>query len=141
VIVDTSAFLAYFNAREPAHQEVAEILEGARSPLRYSPLVLAELDYMVLSRRGVAAERAVLQELQKPPWRLVVLNDNDIYDATQLISKYADTPIGLTDAVNMVLAERYETWEIATLDRRHYSFLTTMSGRSLAVLPSQANFQ
>ena len=61
VIVDTSALLAFFDASEPDHEAVSEVL-GAADALVVSPCVVAELDYLVATRHGVDDELAVLDE-------------------------------------------------------------------------------
>ena len=63
MIVDTSALLAYFDANEPQHQAVSEAIESSDETLVVSPYVIAEVDYLVLTRHGSEAERAVLAEL------------------------------------------------------------------------------
>ncbi|WP_454299230.1 PIN domain-containing protein [Salana multivorans] len=68
MIVDTSALLAYFDAGEPAHRSVAAVIDAATSPLVVSPYVVAEVDYLVLTRHGTAAELVVLEELAGGAW-------------------------------------------------------------------------
>ncbi len=55
MIVDTSALLAYFDANEPSHAAVAAV-NGTEAPLVISPYVIAELDYLVLTKHGPAPE-------------------------------------------------------------------------------------
>ena len=63
MIVDTSALLAYFNAREPDHEAVADVIDGNEELLVVSPYAVAELDYLIAKRVGVDAELEVLREL------------------------------------------------------------------------------
>ena len=51
-------------------------------------------------------------------------------------SDVADARIGLTDAVNVVLAGVYHTTRIATLDRRHYPVLRLLDGNPVEIVPS-----
>jgi uncharacterized protein len=44
--------------------------------------------------------------------------------------------IGVADASNVVLAERYRTRTIMTLDRRHFDVLRPVTGGRLTVLPA-----
>lgn len=135
MIVDTSALLAYFDANEPKHAEVARIIETADGPLIVSPSVIAELDYLVLTRHGTDAELAVLDELSSGAWELAEMTSARIHAATEIVRRYADQPIGLTDAANVVLADVYRTRQIATLDRRHFEVLRFDDHTAVEILP------
>jgi predicted nucleic acid-binding protein len=135
VIVDTSALLAYFDANEPQHQAVSEAIESSDETLVVSPYVIAEVDYLVLTRHGSEAERAVLAELAGGAWELAPMDRTRLEAAADLVRRYADVPIGVTDASNIVLAQAYQTDTIATLDRRHFSILRFADGSAPRVLP------
>ena len=135
MIVDTSALLAYFDSAEPDHQAVSRAIERSGDVLVASPYVVAELDYLVATRVGVDAELAVLAELSGGAWELAEFGPADVEQAASVIEKYRDQRIGLADASNVVLAERYRTRTIATLDRRHFAVLRPMRGGRFTVVP------
>ncbi len=135
MIIDTSALLAYVDANEPQHHAVAEVIEGSEEPLVVSPYVIAEVDYLVLTRHGAEAEHGVLDELAGGAWELAVMDRDRLSMAADIVQRYADVPIGLTDASNMVLAQAYRTNTIATLDRRHFSILRFGDGSAPKILP------
>jgi hypothetical protein len=135
VIVDTSALLAYFDTDEPDHQAVAAVLDDADEPLVVSPYVVAELDYLVASRLGVTAELAALAELAGGAWDLPAIDDQGLNAARDVIERYADQRIGVADASNVVLAARYRTQTIVTLDHRHFDVLRPITGGRFVVLP------
>lgn len=135
LIVDTSALLAYFDAAEPDHAAVAQALEVAADLLIVSPYVIAELDYLVATRHGAEAELAVLDELASGAWELASFGPDDLRRARSVVAKYGDQRIGVADASNVVLGERYGTRTIATLDRRHFEVLRPISGGRFTVLP------
>lgn len=135
MIVDTSVLLAFFHPKEEHHQQVSALLGAAREPLILSPYVLAELDYLVLARAGVANELAVLRELLSPAWELARVTNAQIEQAVRLIDQYADQGIGLADAVNVVLANANKTRRIATLDHRHFSVLRLADGSPVEIVP------
>jgi uncharacterized protein len=135
VIIDTSALLAYFDNDEPDHHAVAAILDNTDQPLVVSPYVVAELDYLVASRMGVAAELAILAELAGGAWELPAIDGAGLKDAHAVIERYADQRIGVADASNVVLAARYGTHTIVTLDHRHFDVLRPLAGGSFTVLP------
>ena len=135
MIVDTSALLAYFDASEPDHGAVAKVLEGADEPLVVSPFVIAELDYLVGTRLGVGVELAVLAELVGGAWDLPAIDAEALRDASMVVERYADQRIGIADASNVVLAARYQTQTIVTLDHRHFDVLRPLTGGRFTVLP------
>ena len=134
LIVDTSALLAYFDASEPDHAAVEEAL-AANDLLIISPYVIAELDYLVATRHGVEAELAVLEELTGGAWELGNFGLDDLKQARSIIAKYRDQDVGVADASNVILAERYRTRTIVTLDRRHFEVLRPITGNRFTVLP------
>ncbi len=135
MIVDTSALLAYFDRREPDHAAVAEVLEGSTEPLVVSPYVVAETDYLVATRHGIDAELAALAELAGGAWELPAFEAPDLAAASRVIERYADQSIGVADASIVVLAARYRTKTIVTLDRRHFGVVRPLAGGRFTVLP------
>ncbi|MDR1393635.1 MAG: PIN domain-containing protein [Bifidobacteriaceae bacterium] len=135
VVVDTSALLAFLDAKDVSHGRVAAALAQAPRPLIVSALAVAELDYLVLSRYGVAAELAVLEALSSPAWRIIWLDQAEYRAALGLVRTYADQRIGLTDASALILARRYQTNVVATLDRRHFSAVRLPTGEAVRIIP------
>lgn len=135
MIVDTSALLAFFDADEPDHDAVSRVLLDSDGPLVVSPYVVAELDYLVASRLGVRAEVAVLRELAGGAWELPAFGAEDLADALTLAERYADQAIGVADASNVVLAGRYRTRTIVTLDHRHFEIVRPLGGGRFTILP------
>ncbi len=134
VIADTSALLAFFDASEPDHEAVSEVLAAADA-LIVSPYVVAELDYVVATRHGVDNELAVLDELAGGAWHLAAFDEQELERARGVIASYKDLEIGVADASIVVLAERYRTRTIVSLDRRHFDMLRPIGGGYFEVLP------
>jgi len=135
MIVDTSALLAFFDSAEPRHRDVARTIEAADETLVVSPYVVAELDYLVATRHGVQAELAVLDELGGGASELACLDAAELRAARTIVDRYADLQIGLADASNVVLAQRFGQTSIVTLDRRHLSVLRALDGSALTLVP------
>lgn len=135
MIVDTSALLAFFDTDEPDHDAVSAVLGEATEPLVVSPYVVAELDYLVASRLGVSAELAALSELAGGAWDLPAIGPEELGQACSMIERYADQQIGVADASIVVLAARYRTRTIVTLDRRHFAVVRPLTGGRFTVLP------
>jgi uncharacterized protein len=135
IIADTSALLALFNRGDHAHTKVVTFLDANDEPLAVPPFVVAELDYLVATRIGVQAELAVLRELAGGAYDLPALDAGDLSVCADLIHKYADQNIGVTDASIAVLAKRYQTTSILTLDHRHFGVLRSIDGAPFTLLP------
>ena len=135
VIVDTSALLAYFDSSEDRHVDVAAVLDRADPPFVVSPYVVAELDYLLLKRKGQAAERATLREIANEGWRLAAFPPDLFTKALELIESMPDQAIGIADASLIVLAEANRTRTIVTLDRRHFSVLRFSDRSAPELLP------
>lgn len=129
LIIDTSGYLAGVFAKHPEHAAVRRLLATVDQPPVLSPLVVAEIDYMVLDARGVEQELAVVDELTGGAYELADVDLDDLRAARHLAEKHRDLKIGLTDAVNAVLAERYETNEILTTDQRHFRAIVPLTRR------------
>lgn len=136
MIVDTSALLAYFDSGDTWHAAVSGVIDPAREELVVSPFVVAELDYLVATRIGVDAELQVLDELSGGAWELPAFGPSDIAEARAVVAKYRDLRIGVADASNVVLADRWDTRRVVTLDRRRFSVLRTQRGRAFILLPA-----
>ena len=59
----------------------------------------------------------------------------DLAQAHAVVERYADQPIGLADASIAILAARYQTRTVVTLDRRHFGFIWPIDGGSFEILP------
>lgn len=135
MIADTSGLLAYFNVAEPAHERVKAAVEKASGPLVVSPFVIAELDYLLATRLGVEAALAVLGELASGAYELPALGAADIAVCAQILQKYRDQQIGVADASLVVLAKRFRTRTILTLDRRHFDVVKSLENKRFLVAP------
>lgn len=134
IIADTSGLLALFNQREPTHEQV----RGAITEddlLVVSPYVVAELDYLLATRLGIDAELTVLEELAGGAYELAQINADDVGEAARMIRRYRDQDIGITDASIAVLARRYGTRTILTLDRRHFGVIRPLDGGRFKLIP------
>ncbi len=138
IVLDTSGLLAAVDADQRFHQATREVLERNQTSLVLSPFVLAELDYMVLTRVGYVQELALLDEVANGAYRLEPFSAEDVADTATLLRQYEDLGIGLADASNVILADRHDTLDILTLDERHFRPLRNARGRPFRLLPFDA---
>lgn len=127
LIIDTSGYLAGTAAKHPLSEAIRDILRAAAEPPVVSPLVLAEIDYMVLDKAGVAQELAVIDDLTSGAYEIADVDVDDVRAARSLAARHRDLKVGITDAINAVLADRYDTNEILTTDQRHFRAITPLS--------------
>ena len=138
LILDSSGLLAAIDEVQEDHSAAREVIESTRGPLVISPFVLAELDYMILTRMGQGRELALLGEVARGTYRLESFSEEHVAKAIEIVERYADFRIGLADASNVVLANRHDTLDVLTLDERHFRVLTGPGGRPLRLLPADA---
>lgn len=136
ILVDTSGLLAAIDASQRAHAAARTALEEAPPPWILSPFVLAELDYLLATRVGQPAERALLAEVGRGVYRLEAFEPGDIAAAERLIGRHADLRLGLARASLAVLAHRYGVRDLLTLDERHFRALRGPGGRPFRLLPA-----
>ena len=138
LIIDSSGLLAAIDGGQEDHIGAREVIESGRGPLLISPFVLAELDYMILTRMGQGRELALLGEVARGAYRLEYFSEEDVAEAMEIVERYADFRIGLADASNVVLANHHDTLDVLTLDERHFRTLRGPGGLPFRVLPADA---
>ena len=138
ILLDTSGLLAALDKAQRLHEEAAASLAGARGALLLSPFVLAELDYLLLTRVGSAPRAALLEEVARGAYRLESFSAADVDEARRIIERHADLEISLADASIAVLAGRHGVRDVLTLDERHFRVLTTKR-KPFRLLPADAD--
>lgn len=135
MICDTSGLLAAFDPDDTRHAEAAEALRAAATAV-LSPLVLAELDYLVRRRHGSEAARRVGRELTGGAYEVAPMTAVDVRRSLDVDERYAGLELGLTDASIVVLAERHGTRDLLTLDERHFRAVSPLQGGAFRLLPA-----
>ena len=135
ILLDTSGLLAAMDASQRSHEACRDALAGARGPLLLSPFVLAELDHLLATRVGIAAELALLDEVGRGAYQLESMAAVDVEQARDLVERYRDLDLGLADASVVVLATRHGTWDVLTLDERHFRALRGPQGQVFTIMP------
>ena len=134
-VVDTSAVLALLDQDHPAHPQLAALVRDQPWELVLTPLVVAEADYMLVTRLGVAAARAFGADVAAGAYTLGPWSVSDHAAATQVGAEHHDY-VGITDAANVVLAARHQTTLMLTFDQRHFRMLPPMvGGDAFTLLP------
>lgn len=138
IVADAGGILAYVDQDETDHDAVVDVVSRASEELVVSPFVVADVDFMVMKRFGVDKEAEFLEDLAIGRWTLAPWGNEDMRAALTIVRKYGDLKLGVADASNVVLAHRYDTNRILTLDERHFRHVTTMNGDAFTLLPADA---
>jgi len=137
LILDSSGLLSAIDADQRFHQATREALGRAAGPLILSPFILAELDYMILTRYGHSEELSLLGEVARGVYRLEQISAEDVAKAMEVIERYVGFgDVGLADVSNVVLAQRYGTRDILTLDEQHFRVLRGPGDLPFRMLPA-----
>lgn len=135
ILVDTSAVLQLASSTSKRHTDVLRVVDNLAGPFLVSPFVLAELDYMLGTRHGQAAQLALLDEAAGGAYELAEFGREDVESATAVVRRYEDLEVGLADASIVVLAEKHQTVDVLTFDSRHFRAMRGPSGRPFRLLP------
>ena len=98
-------------------------------------MVVAEVSYLVGTNLGAAAEADFFTMLQSDRFRIEQLVAEDVVRVTDLVQRYADLPLGGTDASVVAAAERLGFDEVATLDHRHFTVVRPSHVEAFTLLP------
>jgi len=133
VIGDTSGLVAAFNSTDPEHAGARAALQQAALTI-VSPLVLLEVEHITTRNLNRQAAYAVNDWLlaQERTGRIEVptVSADLLRVARKVQNRYAAMRLDLTDATNVSLAERYETVEVLTLDRRDFRAVTPLTSHT-----------
>jgi uncharacterized protein len=135
ILLDTSGLLAAIDAAQREHAACARAIATSAGPFLLSPFVLAELDYLLGTRVGASAQRALLDEVVRGAYRLEPFGAEDVAVAARVIERYSALHVGIADASIVVLAGRHKVRDVLTLDRRHFRTLRRPNGRPFRLLP------
>lgn len=96
-------------------------------------LTVAEVTYFVGKRLGPRHEAALLRGLAD--FAVMAPTPADFIRMSELVTEYADFPLGGTDASIVALAERIGAEQIVTMDRRHFGSVRPRHCAAFRLLP------
>ena len=138
IVLDTSFVVALLWREDEGHQTAADFYARAEDRFTTTPLVLAEIDYMLQSRATPEASSAFHAEIRAGALGVEWWPKLDV-QAAEIADRYADVGLGLTDASLVALAGRLETTRIASFDERHFRAVEPLAGAApFTLLPADA---
>ncbi len=132
-VLDAGPLYAAVDAADVDHARCVSVLERPDLQLVVPALALAEAAYFVERRLGPRVEAAFIRGLSALEVEGPLAEEWEAIAA--LVERYADFPLGTTDASVAVLADRLGTDLIVTLDRRHFSAIRSPEGHAYRLLP------
>lgn len=92
-----------------------------------TPLIVAELDHLVLKRAGSDAVGGLREDIDDGAYQVEWWPDA-IHETIAFAKRHESMELGLSDASLVVLAAHLQTTTIATLDERRFRALKPISG-------------
>jgi uncharacterized protein len=132
-VVDTGALYAAVDADDQDHDVCVAVLEDVTLHLVVPAMVVAEATYLIGSRLGPKVESAFLRGLESV--ETIAPLPEDWRRIGDLVKKYANFPLGGTDASVIAALERLKTDLVITLDRRHFQAVRMKNGKAPRILP------
>jgi predicted nucleic acid-binding protein len=131
IVLDTSGVVALLDGRDRSHERATSALAASGPPVTPA-MALAEMAFMVTSRAGEHVFRRFLEGFEDGS-TLLDCGDVDPPRIRELMTRYADLPLGFADAAVVACAER-NGGRILTFDRRDFDVIAADTG--LTILPS-----
>jgi predicted nucleic acid-binding protein len=118
LILDSNAVIALFRRQDPFHRQATEIVMQFRPPLVLPAGVIAECTYFLESRSTSSVLDAFIASLESGTLTLDC-GQADFTRIRELVSRYADLPLGYADSSVIACAERRRA-AVLTNDLRHF---------------------
>lgn len=138
IVLDTSFVFALLESDESRHQEARRWYEAEARTFATTPLVLAELDYLLSTRSRATPLSDFYAEIRRGSLGVEWWPGLEV-EASEVADRNAEIGLGLVDASLVVLAARLETNRVATFDERHFRAVAPLSGgEAFELLPADA---
>jgi predicted nucleic acid-binding protein len=121
IVVDSGVLIAATDVDDNHHESCARLIAERGSEFRVPATVVVEVCWMSSRHVSVILEGDLLDAIAEGELQLEVLEQIDYARMSELVTTYADLPLGMVDASVVAIAERLDVREIATIDRRHFS--------------------
>jgi predicted nucleic acid-binding protein len=132
-VVDTGPVLAAADQFDADHARSRLVFERPDLRLVFPAMVIAEASYLLGQRFGPEVEARFLSSLAEAEVEAPL--PDDWSRIAELVSLYADFPLGGIDASVVALAERLNTDLVVTLDHRHFRAIRPRHVPTFRLLP------
>jgi uncharacterized protein len=141
ILADSGVFVALYNADDDFHERCVKLWDDPHTHFLVSPLVVAEVCYLLARNHGATAEASFLESFAAGDLVIAKLDERDLNRMAQLVRMYSDpkkfgrSGLGGADPSVIALAERLGITEVATVDRRHFRVVRPAHCAALTLLP------
>jgi predicted nucleic acid-binding protein len=135
LLIDAAPLVALADTGEPWREPIQAVLSNEPGALVIPAPTTAEIDYMLGQRFGAPARRAFLSDLAIGRFAVAALERDEYSRVVELEARYSDLGLGLADCALVVLAARYRTTRILSLDERHFRAVRPLHGDAFTILP------
>ncbi|CAN5198895.1 hypothetical protein BH23ACT9_BH23ACT9_00450 [soil metagenome] len=135
LIVDAGPLVAAAIRTDRHNASCKALLAGASRPLIVPQLVVAEVAYLLADRLGPRAETAFVAAIAAGELEIEPVAADEWSRIHELVDRYEDLPLGVTDASVVVLAERLGLTTVASLDHRHLGVVQPAHADRLTLVP------
>lgn len=136
LVVDAAPLVAAADRSFPGRARVQRLLADPGGPVVVPAPVTAEVDYLLATKVGRAAQRAFLVDLAAGRFEVACLDAVDHARAAEVDARHEDLHLGLADLSVVLAAERYGTRRLLTYDERHFRVIPALQGGSFTLLPA-----
>lgn len=134
LIVDTGVLLAAADRTDHFHAECSALLTTDPGPLVSTAMVIAEAAYLMRRQLGGRAEASLYVAIVDGDLAIETITGEDWVRVRTLVERYADLPLGGTDASLVAIAERLDVRRVATLDD-HFRVVRPEHCEAFEILP------
>jgi uncharacterized protein len=120
IIADTGFWVALANHRDRDHMVCKQVLAKITEPLVVTWPVLTETCHILSAFLGPDAQLRFIDGVRAGACRVFSHDMSHLDRVQELMDKYRDLPMDLTDASLVILAEELGTGRILSTDRRDF---------------------
>jgi uncharacterized protein len=136
VVADSGALYALYDRRDRNHKPVRAALSRNIGPIIIPSVILSEVDYLLRTRLGIAAEQRLLEGILSGAFAVENFLLEDAAYCRETLANYSDLDLGLADAAVAATADRLGIRAILTVDERDFRALRSRAGKPFILYPT-----
>lgn len=134
-MVDAGPLVEAGATNSPLAHTIRASFARERGDLIIPAPITTEVDYLLQQRGSPDATRRFMRDIADGQFSVECLVAAEYELLVMLADRYAAFQPGLADLSVVILAHRFGTNRVFTLDQRHFRAMTTLDGRPFLLLP------
>jgi predicted nucleic acid-binding protein len=135
IVLDSGVLIAAADVDDNHHEPCTRLIADRGSEFLVPATVVVEVCWMLGRHVSVTLEADLHDAIAEGELQLEVLERIDYARTSELVTTYADLPLGMVDASVVAIAERLDVIEVATIDHRHFSVVRPRHVDAFTLLP------